>query len=129
MSEELKKCNPDVSVIVPVYNAELYLRQTMEYLVYQTLESLELIFIDDGSTDGSPEILKEYQRRYPEKILIYHTPNLGPGEARNEGIRRARGTYLGFADADDYMEYDMYEKCWRRQGASLAIWFIFLTIW
>lgn len=110
MSEELKKCNPDVSVIVPVYNAELYLRQTMEYLVYQTLESLELIFIDDGSTDQSPEILKEYQKRYPEKILIYHTPNLGPGEARNEGIRRARGTYLGFADADDYMEYDMYEK-------------------
>lgn len=110
MSEELKKQVPDVSVIVPVYNAEKYLRQTMEYLVCQTMRSLELIFVDDGSTDGSPEILREYQMKYPERVFVYQTPNLGPGEARNKGIQKARGTYIGFADADDYMEYNMYEK-------------------
>lgn len=101
---------PDVSVIIPVYNAGKYLRQTMDYLVQQTLETIEFIFVDDGSSDNSMDILNEYQKKYPEKIFIFSTPNLGPGEARNEGIANARAEYIGFADADDYMEYDMYEK-------------------
>lgn len=101
---------PDVSVIIPVYNAEKYLRQTLEYLVHQTLPSIEFIFIEDGSTDNSMNILKEYQKKYQDKIFIYQTSNVGPGEARNVGIAHARADFIGFADADDYMEYDMYEK-------------------
>ncbi|MBS7007258.1 glycosyltransferase family 2 protein [Anaerostipes sp.] len=109
MNEQKQYCKPDISVVIPVYNAEQYLRQTMDYLVHQTLRSMEFIFIDDGSADGSMKILKEYQRQDPERIFIYETKNAGPGEARNMGIRHARADYIGFADADDYMEYNMFE--------------------
>lgn len=101
---------PEVSVVIPVYNAEKYLRQTMSYLLYQTLEKIEFIFVDDGSSDQSVAIIEEYMKRYKDKIYLYHTDHEGPGGARNKGIESARADYIGFADADDYMEYDMYEK-------------------
>lgn len=109
MNEHSQGSKPDVSVVVPVYNAEKYLRQTIDYLTRQTLRSLEFIFIDDGSLDRSMEILKEYQRKDPDRIFIYETKNVGPGKARNVGISHARADYIGFADADDFMEYDMFE--------------------
>lgn len=96
--------------MIPVYNAEKYLRQTMSYLLYQTLEKIEFIFVDDGSSDQSVAIIEEYMKRYKDKIYLYHTDHEGPGGARNKGIESARADYIGFADADDYMEYDMYEK-------------------
>lgn len=101
---------PEVSVVIPVYNAEKYLRQTMNYLLYQTLDKIEYIFIDDGSSDHSVSIIEEYMQNYSDKIFLYHTDHTGPGGARNKGIACARAEYIGFADADDYMEYDMYEK-------------------
>lgn len=104
---------PEVSVVIPVYNAEKYLRQTMSYLLYQTLENIEFIFVDDGSSDQSISIIEEYMELYPDKVFLYHTEHKGPGGARNKGIEHARAEYIGFADADDYMEYDMYEKMLR----------------
>lgn len=82
----------------------------MDYLLHQTLELIELIFVDDQSTDQSREIIMEYKKQYPQKIFLYDSQHGGPGEARNIGIKHARADYIGFADADDYMEYDMYEK-------------------
>lgn len=104
---------PEVSVVIPVYNAEKYLRQTMSYLLYQTLETIEFIFVDDGSSDQSVSIIEEYMELYPDKVFLYRTDHKGPGGARNKGICHARAEYIGFADADDYMEYDMYEKMFR----------------
>lgn len=104
-----RNIRPEVSVIIPVYNAEKYLRQTIEYLIAQTLEEIEIIFVDDGSDDHSVEIIEEYLKKNQEKIFLYHSDHMGPGGARNVGIRHARAEYIGFADADDYMEYDMYE--------------------
>ena len=68
-----------VSVIIPVYNAEKYLRQTMSYLLYQTLEEIEFIFVDDGSSDHSVSIIEEYMQLYPDKLSIYHTVYTGTG--------------------------------------------------
>ena len=101
----MKGCHenrPEVSVVIPVYNAEKYLRQTMNYLLYQTLEEIEFIFVDDGSSDRSVMIIQEYMERYKDKIYLYHTDHTGPGGARNKGIEHARADYIGFADADDY---------------------------
>ena len=95
------KIKPEVSVVIPVYNAEKYLRQTIEYLIAQTLEELEIIFVDDGSQDRSVEIIEEYLKKNKEKIFLYHSDHMGPGGARNVGIRHARAEYIGFADADD----------------------------
>lgn len=108
--KEDHKTIPEVSVVIPVYNAEKYLRQTMSYLLYQTLEEIEFIFVDDGSSDHSVSIIEEYMQMHPNKISLYHTDHTGPGGARNKGIECARADYIGFADADDYMEYNMYEK-------------------
>ena len=108
--KEDHKTIPEVSVVIPVYNAEKYLRQTMSYLLYQTLEEIEFIFVDDGSSDHSVSIIEEYMQMHPDKISLYYTDHTGPGGARNKGIECARADYIGFADADDYMEYDMYEK-------------------
>ncbi len=122
MSRQDEK-KPEVSVIIPVYNAQKYIRQTMDYLLHQTLESIELIFVDDQSTDQSREIIMEYKKQYPQKIFLYDSQHGGPGEARNIGIKHARADYIGFADADDYMEYDMYEKMFeetKKQSCDLV---------
>ena len=98
-----------VSVIVPVFNTENYLRRCLDSLVNQTLQSLEIILVDDGSTDSSPDILKEYAARYPDKIVVLHKENGGQGSARNLGIRKCTGTYVGFVDSDDYVDTGMFE--------------------
>ena len=98
-----------LSIIVPVYNAQDYLRRCLDSLANQSLDDYELLLIDDGSTDSSPQILAEYQVRYPEKIRILTVENGGQGRARNIGIEAAQGDYIGFADSDDWAELDMYE--------------------
>ena len=93
----MKGCHenrPEVSVVIPVYNAEKYLRQTMNYLLYQTLEEIEFIFVDDGSSDRSVTIIQEYMEQYKDKIYLYHTDHTGPGGARNKGIEHARADYI-----------------------------------
>lgn len=99
---------PAVSVIVPVYNMEKYLEECVCSLAEQTLPGIELIFVDDGSTDASPRILENYREKYPERIRVITQPNGGQGSARNTGIRAARGEYVGFVDADDYVDRRMY---------------------
>lgn len=97
-----------VSVILPVYNVEEYLRQTLDCLVNQTLSDIEIICVDDGSTDSSYSILEEYAGKYP-KIIAVKQENGGAGAARNTGLSKAKGEYLSFLDADDFFESNMLE--------------------
>lgn len=97
-----------VSVIVPIYNAEKYLEQCLDSIVNQTLKDIEIILIDDGSTDGSAEICKNYLS--DSRITYYHKENEGLAAARADGISRASGEYIGFVDSDDWIKPDMYEK-------------------
>lgn len=98
-----------ISVIVPVYNVEKYISRTIDSILSQTMRDIEIILIDDGSIDGSPEIVDDYAARYPEKIQVIHTPNRGVTCARMTGIKKAKGDYIGFVDGDDEIEPDMYE--------------------
>jgi glycosyltransferase involved in cell wall biosynthesis len=97
-----------VSVIIPVYNAEAYLWRCLDSIVNQTLPEIEIIAVDDGSTDGSVGIITAYQERFPGRIILLRQANSGTGAARNSGIERAGGEYIGFVDADDYVEPGMY---------------------
>ena len=97
-----------VSVIVPIYNAEKYLKQCLDSIQRQTLKDIEVIMIDDGSTDGSSEIAKSYLS--DNRFSYYRKENEGLAAARADGIERASGEYLGFIDSDDWTEPDMYEK-------------------
>ena len=101
-----------VSVIVPVYNSEPYLRQCLSSIVSQTLQEIEILCVDDGSTDASPEILKEYQEKDP-RIQVFHQQNLYAGVARNTGKAHASGEYLVFWDSDDYYYETALEKMYR----------------
>lgn len=97
-----------VSVIVPIYNAEKYLVQCLDSVVNQTLKDIEIILIDDGSTDGSAEICKRYLS--DTRVTYYHKENEGLAAARQDGMERASGEYIGFVDSDDWTEPNMYEK-------------------
>ncbi len=97
-----------VSIIVPIYNAEKYLEQCLDSIVSQTLKDIEIILIDDGSTDGSAEICKKYLS--DSRMSYYHKENEGLAAARDDGMMRASGEYIGFVDSDDWVKADMYEK-------------------
>lgn len=96
-----------ISVIVPVYNVEPYLRKCLDSIVGQTYRDLEILVIDDGSTDGSGEICDEYKK--DERVKVFHTQNRGLSCARNLGLDEAQGEWIGFVDSDDWIEPDMYE--------------------
>lgn len=96
-----------VSVLVPVYNVESYLDKCIESIVKQTYRHLEIILIDDGSTDRSPAICDEWTSR-DDRIVVIHRPHSGASAARNSGLDFAHGAYIGFVDSDDYIEQDMY---------------------
>lgn len=97
-----------ISVIIPIYNAELYLNRCIESVLHQTYSNLEVILVDDGSTDHSGEICDSY-RETDKRVKVIHQENGGPSLARNRGLRLAKGEYIGFIDSDDYMAGDMYE--------------------
>lgn len=101
--------NIKVSVIIPIYNAYDYLRTAMDSVLAQTLKEIEIICIDDGSTDHSLQIIKEYQN-IDGRVRIVAENNAGPALARNNGMRRARGEFIAFLDADDFFEPTMLEK-------------------
>ena len=100
--------NDIISVIIPVYNEEAHLTRCLESVLSQTYGNLEIITVDDGSTDRSPEILKEYAAK-DKRIKIISKENGGASTARNMGIEAAEGSYIGFVDADDWAEEGMYE--------------------
>lgn len=99
----------EVSVIVPIYNTEKYLKRCIESLVHQTLKEIEIILVNDGSKDSSLELCKKYQKEYSDKIILIDKKNGGLSDARNAGIKQARGRYIGFVDSDDYVDKEMYQ--------------------
>lgn len=106
--------NIQVSIIMPAYNVEKYLRQCLDSLFSQTLKDIEIIAVNDGSTDNSLQILEEYKSKYPEMMRIYSTENRGVSHARNYGIGKAVGEYILFVDSDDYIEEEMCEKLYKK---------------
>lgn len=101
--------NKLVSIIIPVYNSEKYLKECISSFLAQTYSNIELILIDDGSSDNSFEIMKKYREKYGKKFLIYTQENQGIAKTRNRGIQYANGTYIMFSDNDDYVENDYVE--------------------
>jgi glycosyltransferase involved in cell wall biosynthesis len=111
-----------ISIIVPVYNVEKYLRRCLDSICCQTYKNLEILLIEDGSTDASPEICDEYQKK-DDRIVVIHKQNEGISCARNDGIAAATGQYLMYADSDDWMEPDMVEYMYtnlKNAGVRLA---------
>ena len=102
-----------ISVIVPVYNVELYLRKCIDSILAQTYRDLEILVVDDGSTDGSGAICDEYAGK-EDRIKVFHTKNRGLSAARNLGLDEAKGEWIGFVDSDDWIEPDMYEVLIKR---------------
>lgn len=102
-----------VSVIIPIYNVEAYLEKCLESLINQTLEDIEIIAVNDGSTDGSQNILDKYMKR-TSKLKCYIKENGGLSDARNYGFTYAKGEYIGFVDSDDFVETDMYEIMYKK---------------
>lgn len=98
-----------VSVIVPVYNVELYIDKCLDSLVRQTLETIEIIIVNDGSLDGSADIAKSYLKQYPDKIRYFEKENGGLSDARNYGMQCATGKYIAFLDSDDYVDINIYK--------------------
>ena len=99
-----------VSIIVPVYNVELYLEKCLLSVVNQTLNEIEILVVNDGSKDNSQKIIEEFQLEYPTKIFGFTKENGGLSDARNFGIDRAKGQFLGFVDSDDYVSETMFEE-------------------
>lgn len=117
--------NIKVSVVIPVYNASKYLKQALDSVIGQTLEDIEIICVDDGSTDDSYNILLEYEKIDDRiKVLKHLKDSKGAAEARNMGLDNARGEYVSFLDADDFFEADMLEKAYDRAketGAQIVM--------
>lgn len=101
-----------VSVIIPVYNVQKYLRQCMDSVIGQTLRDLEIICVDDGSTDESGKILDEYAGK-DHRVRVIHKENTGYGHSMNVGFSAARGEYIGILESDDYADADMFESLYR----------------
>ena len=117
--EEIK-----VSVIIPVYNVEKYLRQNLQSVADQTLKEIEIICVDDGSTDSSFEIVQEFAAKDPRFVAVQQK-NAGAGAARNNGLRRARGEYLSFLDSDDFFAPDMLETAYNKAQETKADFVVF----
>lgn len=114
---------PKISVIIPVYKVEPYLRKCLDSIVNQTYRNLEIILVDDGSPDNCGAICDEYAAR-DERIQVIHKPNGGVSSARNVGLAAATGEWLGWVDSDDWIEADMYEvllKGAKKYGADIAV--------
>lgn len=101
---------PKVSVIVPVYNMEKYLNKCISTIASQTLKDIEIIAINDGSTDNSLKILDDLSRKYKEKLKIINQNNKGVGFSRNKGLEIARGEFIKFVDADDYLDLNILDR-------------------
>ena len=102
------KQKPLISVIIAIYNPGKHLRKCLDSIVNQTYKNLEIILVDDGSTDSSLSVCKEYAEK-DNRIIVHHKENSGVSSTRNEGIKLAHGDYFSFIDSDDYLELDAYE--------------------
>lgn len=100
---------PKVSIIVPIYNVEKYLERCINSLIGQTLDDIQIILVNDGSTDSSGEIAKEYAIKHQDKIMYLEKENGGLSDARNYGLPYATGEYIAFLDSDDYIDKEAYK--------------------
>lgn len=119
---------PKISIIIPVYNVEQYLRASLDSAVNQTLREIEFICIDDGATDSCPKILDEYAAK-DSRFVIIHQKNAGVPAARNAGMKVARGEYIAFLDSDDLLDPTMCEKSFARAKESDADVVLFFFNW
>lgn len=113
-----------VSVIVPVYNVENYLAKCLDSLVNQTLQEIEILVINDGSKDNSQQVIDDFSQKYPHKIKAYQKENGGLSDARNFGLDRASGEFIGFVDSDDYVGETMFEEMYhlaKKHSAEMVI--------
>ena len=104
--------NPKISVIIPVYNVEKFLRECLDSVVNQTMRDIEIICVNDGSTDNSLDILKEYAAK-DDRIIVINQTNGFVGSARNNGLKIAKGEYIQFVDSDDYLELNACETAYK----------------
>ncbi len=124
---------PKVSVVVPIYNVEKYLRECLDSLVGQTLKEIEIICVDDGSTDSSKEIIREYMQKDTRVKMIAKEKNSGYGNSMNQGFDMASGEYVGILESDDFAEPAMFEKLYEtaRENAldvvKSSFWFYYST--
>jgi glycosyltransferase involved in cell wall biosynthesis len=100
---------PQVSIVIPVYNKAAYIQETLESALAQTYQNIEIILVDDGSTDGSLEIIQTYFEKYPDKIILIDQENQGVSTATNAGIQASSGDYIQFLDADDLLSKEKIE--------------------
>ena len=108
----MNKCK--LSIIVPVYGVEKYIDKCLNSLVKQSLKEIEVIVVNDGTKDNSQKIVDKYVKKYPDKIKSYIKENGGQGSARNYGLKKATGEYIGYVDSDDFVEKDMYKKLYNK---------------
>lgn len=106
----MKNVPKKVSIIVPVYNVENYLAKCLDSLINQTHQNIEILVVNDGSKDNSELIIQKYAEKYPDKIQSFKKENGGLSDARNFGIDRSKGDYIGFVDSDDYVTPTMFEE-------------------
>lgn len=112
-----------VSIIVPVYNTEPYLDRCMQTLLKQSLKEVQIILVDDGSKDRSGILAEQYAHQ-DSRVLVIHKENEGLGKARNTGLEKAEGEYVGFVDSDDYVDIHMFEKMYheaKKQDADIVL--------
>ena len=109
-----------VSIIVPIYNTEKYLEKCLESLVNQTLKDIEIVLVNDGSTDNSENIINKYLKEYKNKIIYIKKENGGQGESRNLALTKVSGEYVTFVDSDDYIDKTMLEKLYNKAISEKA---------
>ena len=116
---------PKVSVIVPVYNVEDYLEQCVKSILSQTLEDIEVLLVNDASTDGSLKVARSFET--DKRVRVLEKPHGWLGDTRNYGVARATGEYLAFIDSDDWVDPEMLKPSMRRQRSRRPTWWC-LTI-
>ena len=104
------------SVVMAIYNTEEYVSDAIESVINQSIgfeKNIQLILVDDGSTDNTPNILKKYQKNYSENIIVLTQKNQGQASARNNGLKYAKGKYINFLDSDDYLSENAMQEVYR----------------
>ena len=110
---------PKVSIVIPVYNMQKYLDKCMQSVLAQSLTDIEILLVDDGSSDASPAMCDDYAKK-DLRVRAVHKPNGGLTSAWKRGSQEATGDYIGYIDSDDYIEKDMFERLYERAAATDA---------
>lgn len=109
-----------VSVILPAYNTENYIADSIQSLINQTMSEIEIIAVDDGSTDNTLKILRDFEEKYPDKLKVFHKENGGQSQARNLALEMTSGEYIAFVDSDDFVEATMLEEMYNKATTQKA---------